>query len=69
MLLPKKGRGQRAEGKKNFAKSKKGLKPLNLFMKKRKNMYFETHSARNTTSLLNPLNLFMGFSFCLLPPA
>jgi hypothetical protein len=49
---------------------------LNLFMKNKKNMYNEWRSAsrfasplgrRNTTSLLNPLNLFMGITSCLLP--
>jgi hypothetical protein len=44
-----------------------GLKPLTLVMKNKENMYFETRSARNTASLLNPLNLFMGIpsAFCL----
>jgi hypothetical protein len=44
-------------------------KPLNLFMSKDKNMYFETRSARNAMSLLNPLNLFIGIpsALCLLP--
>ena len=48
-----------------------GLKPLNLFMKNKENMYFETRSARNTTSLLNPLTLVMGIpsALCLLPSA
>jgi hypothetical protein len=63
-VLPKKGRGQKEENI-IFALCLHGLKPLNLFMKKRQNMYFQTRSARNTTSLFNPLNLFMGFPFCL----
>jgi len=72
--LPKKGRWQfllEAGGRKYiFCPLPQCLKPLNLFMKNKKNMYFETYSARNTTSLLNLLNLFMGIpsAFCLLPP-
>jgi hypothetical protein len=38
------GRGQKEENI-IFALCLHGLKPLNLFMKKRKNMYFETRSA------------------------
>jgi hypothetical protein len=51
-----------------FALYQAGLKPLNLFRKNQKYMYFETCSVRNTASLLNPLNLFMGMpsASCLL---
>jgi len=38
------------------------LKPLNLFMKRDKNIFFETHSARKNTSASNPLILIMGIS-------
>gem|GEM_PF-6301586 len=41
--------------------------PLTLVMKNKENMYFETHSARNTASLLNLLNLFIGIPSALLP--
>jgi hypothetical protein len=77
-FITKEGRGQEAGGRRQeaggmnlFPLCQTGLKPLNLFMKTRKNMYFETRSARNTASLLNPLNLFMGIpsAFCLRPPA
>ncbi|MEH2381769.1 MAG: hypothetical protein V7K27_23255 [Nostoc sp.] len=68
---------QRAGGRRQkeentiFALCQKGLKPLNLFMKKNKNIFSETRSAKKNTSLLNPLNLFMGIpsASCLLPSA
>jgi hypothetical protein len=65
--LPEKGRGQKEENI-IFSLCNQGFKAPK-FIYEKKNMYFETRSARNTTSLLNPLNLFMGFPFCLLPPA
>ncbi|PMB54130.1 hypothetical protein CEN39_00770 [Fischerella thermalis CCMEE 5201] len=48
--------GSYAEGRNIFFSCQKGLKPLNSFMKSRESIYFETHSARNAVSLLNPLN-------------
>ncbi len=36
-------------------------------MENKENMYFETRSARNTASFLNPLTLVMGIHSCLLP--
>jgi tetratricopeptide (TPR) repeat protein len=36
-------------------------------MNKGKKMYFETRGAKNTASIINPLNLFMGITSCLLP--
>jgi hypothetical protein len=43
----------------NFCPLPKGFKAPKFIYEKKKNMYFETRSARNTASLLNPLNLFM----------
>jgi hypothetical protein len=57
------GKSKKLKGKRK--KKKNGLKPLNLFMERNKNIYFEQSATRNNTSLSNPLNLFMGIYFLL----
>ena len=66
---------RKAEGRRKKAEGKrfKGLPDANgseapdFSYEKRKNMHFETRSARNAASLLKPLTLVMGISFCPLP--
>lgn len=45
----------------------KGSQAPKFIYEKYGNIYFEMRSTRNIASLLNPLNLFMGIPFCLLP--
>jgi hypothetical protein len=63
--------GRRQEVESIFLPSATGSKAPKFIYAKQKNMYCETRSARNTASVLNPLNLFMGIppASCLLPPA
>jgi hypothetical protein len=67
--LPKKGRGQKAEGIKYiFVLCHKGLKPLNLFMKKNKKIFFSRYVVREKkVSLLETPKFIYGVS--LLPSA
>jgi hypothetical protein len=76
--LTKKGRGQEAGGRRNESISPlpKGSQAPKFIYEKYGNIYFEMRSTsrfasplgrRNIASLLNPLNLFMGITPCLLP--
>ncbi|MEH2198009.1 hypothetical protein [Nostoc sp.] len=67
------GRRQEAGGRRQeeenifFALCQTGLKPLNLFMNKGKKCILRRAAQKNTASIINPLNLFMGITSCLLP--
>jgi|GEM_PF-7044956 len=62
--------GKSKQASPNKAKVKRksykiGERLLNSFMERKIKICFETRSARNKASFLNPLNLFMGILFLL----